>query len=258
MHKFQYGVYAFSFYGGRHKRLYACKINSAKEVIRLRKAGIIMEFDLTLYGITDTKNSCELSLCEQVEQAILGGITILQYREKELTGEEKKKEAIAVRDVCRAYGVPFIINDDVALAVEIDADGVHLGQGDMEISMARRLLEGTEKSKEHQKIIGITAKTVEQAKMAELGGADYLGSGAVFSTATKLDAKPLPHEMLDRICESVSIPVVAIGGIERENILHLKGRKMSGFAVVGGIFRQKNIRTATEELKKLAMETLEK
>ncbi|MDD6194505.1 MAG: thiamine phosphate synthase [Lachnospiraceae bacterium] len=205
--------------------------------------------DYTLYGITDTVEPGE-SLKEQVEQAIQGGVTIIQLREKNLTGLEKKQEALEVLAVCRQYGIPFVVNDDVMLAKEIGADGVHLGQSDMEIGRARELLG-------EQAIIGITAKTIEQARVAEAAGATYLGSGAVFFTATKSDAKPMDFDTLDAICDSVSIPVVAIGGINRDNLLQLKGRHMQGFAVVGAIFHQQDIVSASRELKKLAEEALE-
>jgi len=206
--------------------------------------------DYILYGITDGVHDPDCSTAKKVEMAILGGVTIIQYREKKLQGEEKKQDALEVRTVCKKYGIPFLINDDVDLAVAIDADGVHLGQSDMNPKKARDIL-GPDK------IIGVTAKTVEQATLAQQEGANYLGSGAVFVTGTKLDAVPLDHNKLDAICESVSIPVVAIGGIDADNILQLMGRKMSGFAVVNGIFGQKDIKSAAKELKQLAMECLQ-
>lgn len=202
-----------------------------------------------LYGITDGVHDPAYSTASKVEEAILGGVTIIQYREKKLQGEEKKQDAMKVQEICKKYGVPFLINDDVELALAIKADGVHLGQSDMDPLKAREIL-GPEA------IIGVTAKTVEQATKAQQEGADYLGSGAVFVTGTKLDAVPLDHDKLDRICESVSIPVVAIGGIDKDNILTLRGRKMSGFAIVNGIFGQKDITAASKELKTLAEECL--
>lgn len=214
-----------------------------------------MKLDLTLYGITDSRWSERISLPQQVEKALQGGVTLIQYREKHLTGEEKKREALAIMEVCHRYGVLFLVNDDVELAAEIDADGVHLGQGDMELTAARAILEAKGTGK---KIIGITAKTVEQAQLAQQNGADYLGSGAVFGTSTKMDAKPMDHALLDEICASVSIPVVAIGGIDKTNLLELKGRKMSGFAIVSGIFGQEDILAASKELKTLALEALER
>lgn len=203
--------------------------------------------DYILYGITDGVHDSNCSTARKVEEAIVGGVTIIQYREKKLTGEEKLQDAVKVQEVCRKYGIPFLINDDVDLAQKIDADGVHLGQSDMNPAEARKIL-GPDK------IIGVTAKTVEQAVLAQKEGADYLGSGAVFVTGTKLDAVPLDHDRLDEICESVSIPVVAIGGIDASNIAKLRGRKMSGFAVVNGIFGQKDIVAAARDLKQLAAE----
>ena len=143
------------------------------------------------------------------------------------------------------YNVNLIINDNVALAAKVGADGVHIGQSDMGVEKARAIL-GKEKT------IGVTAKTVEQAKAAEAAGADYLGSGAVFGTSTKKDAKPMDHALLQEICESVKIPVVAIGGIDGGNILLLKGRKMAGVAVVSGLFACEDIKKAAEDLREKA------
>ena len=145
------------------------------------------------------------------------------------TLEGLQKEAEELLELCHRYGVLLILDDDVELAAKVGADGVHIGQSDMELAHARAIL-GPDK------IIGVTAKTVEQAKAAEAGGADYLGSGAVFGSATKKDAIPMKHELLEEICHSVKIPVVAIGGITAENVLQLKGRGMAGIAVVSGIF----------------------
>jgi thiamine-phosphate pyrophosphorylase len=200
---------------------------------------------LTLYAVTDRLPESEIPLAVQVEKAILGGVTMVQLREKNLKGEALLKEAIEVQKICKKYSIPFIINDDAELAKKIDADGVHLGQSDMAAAEARKLLG-------EDKIIGVTAKTVAQAKAAEKDGADYLGSGAVFGTNTKLDTKKLDHDLLDEICESVAIPVVAIGGINSENIMKLKGRKMAGVAIAGGIFHKSDIEGAAKELKILA------
>lgn len=198
-----------------------------------------------LYAITDRSYLRDnMSLAEAVEQAIKGGATVIQLREKHLTGDELKTLALSVQEVCRRYNVPFIINDNVALAKEIDADGVHIGQSDMEMKAARALL-GPDK------IIGVTAKTVEQAMAAEAAGANYLGSGAIFATATKSDAKPLSLEKFNEICNCVSIPVVAIGGINADNVDYLSGSSMSGIAVVGGIFDNDDITAATERLYNL-------
>ena len=176
-----------------------------------------------------------------MQEAINGGATIIQYREKNLDGDALLEDTKSVLEVCRKNNIKLIINDNVSLAKEIDADGVHLGQNDMDISKAREILG-------NDKIIGITAKTIKQAQLAEEKGANYLGSGAVFGSKTKKDAIPMEHDLLQKICESVNIPVVAIGGINKDNILELKGRKMAGVAVVSGIFKAHNIEEATKEL----------
>ena len=185
------------------------------------------------------------TLYEQVEKALKGGVTLVQLREKELSEADFEQEAKELLELCHKYNVNLIINDNVALAAKVGADGVHIGQSDMGVEKARAIL-GKEK------IIGVTAKTVEQAKAAEAAGADYLGSGAVFGTSTKKDAKPMDHALLQEICESVKIPVVAIGGINGGNILLLKGRKMAGVAVVSGLFACEDIKKAAEDLREKA------
>lgn len=207
--------------------------------------------DYTLYAITDrTWLKDGQSLRDVVELAIKGGASIIQLREKYLTGEELKQTALEVFAVCKAYGVPFIVNDDVELAKEIDADGVHVGQSDMELAHAREIL-GPDK------IIGVTAKSLEQAKAAQENGATYLGSGAVFGSSTKKDAISMTLDQFQEICENVSIPVVAIGGIDENNISRLKGRKMDGFAVISAIFAKEDIEAATRNLYSLAKGNLE-
>lgn len=170
---------------------------------------------------------------------------MVQLREKELSEADFEQEAKELLELCHKYNVNLIINDNVALAAKVGADGVHIGQSDMGVEKARAIL-GKEKT------IGVTAKTVEQAKAAEAAGADYLGSGAVFGTSTKKDAKPMDHALLQEICESVKIPVVAIGGIDGGNILLLKGRKMAGVAVVSGLFACEDIKKAAEDLREKA------
>lgn len=197
--------------------------------------------DLFLYLITDRSWLNGKKLEEQVECAIKAGVTIVQLREKELVGEELFLLAGKVKEVCNKYKVPFIVNDDVELAKRLNADGVHVGQSDMAVEKAREIL-GPDK------IIGATAKTVEQAVLAMKNGADYLGSGAVFGSSTKLDAKPMTKELFNEICASVSIPVVAIGGITGDNILELDGCKMAGVAVISGILAQPDIELATKDL----------
>ena len=196
---------------------------------------------LKLYAVTDRTWLGNETLYEQVEKALKGGVTLVQLREKELDEETFEKEGRELLELCHRYHVPLIINDNVALAKKINADGVHIGQSDMEMQHARELLGA-------DKIIGVTAKTVEQAKAAQAAGADYLGSGAVFGTSTKADAKPMELALFQKICESVEIPVVAIGGISGDNVLQLKGKKMAGIAVVSGIFACEDIEKGTAEL----------
>jgi len=195
-----------------------------------------------LYAITDrTWLREDESLADAVRHAILGGATIVQLREKSLEYDKLKGLALSVQKVCKAYNIPFIVNDNVELANEINADGVHLGQNDMSIKSARSILgEG--------KIIGATAKTVEQAKAAEQEGADYIGSGAVFGTDTKSDATNLSIDALNEICNSVSIPVVAIGGINAYNVSTLRGTSIAGVSVVSGIFARNNKSKASRDI----------
>lgn len=199
--------------------------------------------NLFLYAITDRSWLGKETLAEQVEKALKGGITMLQLREKNMPYEQVRQTAVELQKLCRSCHVPFIINDYVELAKEIGADGVHVGQSDCSVLEARRILG-------RDFIIGATAKTVEQALAAQEQGADYLGSGAVFGSSTKLDAKPMEHELLQSICEAVNIPVVAIGGITGKNITRLKGRGMAGVAVIGGIFGEKDIEMAAADLKR--------
>jgi len=198
--------------------------------------------DLLLYAITDRSWLNGESLASHVERAIKGGVTMVQLREKSLDHTSFLTEAIEIQNICHKYEVPFMINDNVFLAREIDADGIHIGQNDMNILEAQRIIG-------RDKIIGVTAKTVEQALYAQKCGADYLGSGAVFGSNTKLDAKTMSHELLQEICASVTIPVVAIGGITEGNILSLKGRGIAGAAVVSGIFAQPNVEAAARKLR---------
>ena len=200
-----------------------------------------------LYAVTDTSWLRGRTLAQQVEEALRGGVTMVQLREKELQGEALEQEAREILAICRQYGVPLLINDDVMLAKKIGADGVHVGQDDMSAAKARELLG-------EDAIIGVTARTVEQAVAAQEAGADYLGSGAVFGTSTKKDAKPMDPAYFQQICESVSIPVVAIGGVTLDNIRELEGRKMSGFAIVSGIFAAEDIEARTRDLWKAAQE----
>ena len=200
--------------------------------------------DLLLYGVTDRSWLNGRTLYEQVEDALKGGATFIQLREKDLDADSFLKEAVEIKELCARYHVPFVINDNVEIAKKIDADGVHVGQHDMEAFNVRAIL-GPDK------IIGVSAQTVEQAVLAEKNGADYLGVGAVFHTGTKKDANSISHETVKQICEAVNIPVIAIGGISRENVMELQGTGVCGIAVVSAIFAAKNITEATKELKEL-------
>lgn len=197
---------------------------------------------MLLYAVTDRHWLNGRTLYEQVEEALKGGATFIQLREKDLTEEEFLEEAKKIQQLCKKYRVPFIINDNVKLAKEIDADGVHVGQSDMEALDVRAQLG-------EDKIIGVSARTVEQALLAEKHGADYLGVGAVFQTGTKTDAWEVEHSVLKEICTKVDIPVVAIGGITQDNVKELSGSGINGVAVISAIFAQKDIETATAKLK---------
>jgi len=199
---------------------------------------------LLLYAVTDRTWLESRTLSEAVEEAILGGATFVQLREKNLSYEEFFKTAVEVKKITDKYNIPFVINDNVDIAAAVDADGAHIGQSDEEINDAREKL-GPDK------IIGLSAGTVEEALKAEKNGADYIGVGAVFSTSTKLDADTVSQETLREICSTVNIPVVAIGGISKDNILELAGTGIAGAAVVSAIFAQDNIRAAASDLLKL-------
>ncbi|MBQ8960210.1 MAG: thiamine phosphate synthase [Ruminococcus sp.] len=198
-----------------------------------------------LYAVTDRRWTGRQTLLQQIEAALRGGITMLQLREKDLAPEEFLAEALEVRALCSRYGVPLLINDDVEVALRSGADGVHVGQSDMEAGDVRRIMGD-------DKIVGVTAKTVEQALAAQAAGADYLGSGAVFGSATKTDTKKLELSDFSRICSAVEIPVVAIGGVCRENISQLFGLGASGAAVVSGIFASEDIEAECKALRELA------
>ena len=204
---------------------------------------------LRLYAVTDRTWLGNETLYEQVEKALKGGVTLVQLREKTLDEAAFEKEGQELLELCHHYNVPLIINDNVELAKKIHADGVHIGQSDMEIKNARALLGA-------DKIIGVTAKTIEQAKAAEAAGADYLGSGAVFGTSTKADAKPMELDLFQEICESVTIPVVAIGGLNKEHLELLKGTGVDGIAVVSALFAADDIEKAAEELKEAVKKVL--
>ena len=198
--------------------------------------------ELLLYAVTDRSWLHGRTLKEQVKEALDGGVTFLQLREKQIDSELFLQEAQELKELCKQYQVPFVINDDVELALKVDADGVHVGQSDMEAGDVRKKLG-------KDKIIGVSAQTVEQAVMAEKHGADYLGVGAVFPTSSKDDAREVDYETLKAICQAVRIPVIAIGGINGQNVDRLKGSGICGVAVISAIFAQEDIKEAAKELK---------
>lgn len=207
-----------------------------------------MKFDknsLLLYAVTDRSWLGGETLASAVEKALIGGVTFVQLREKELGTKKLLQEAKDIKELCKKYHVPFVINDNVDIAIAVDADGVHVGQKDMEAGIVRELIG-------RDKILGVSAQTVEQAILAEKRGADYLGVGAVFATGSKADADYVSHETLKAICKAVNIPVIAIGGISTDNIMELAGSGIVGIAVISGIFAQSDIVGATARLKKLA------
>ena len=207
-----------------------------------------MKFDrdnLLLYAVTDRAWVGRQTLLEQIESALAGGVTLVQLREKRMSGEDLVREAREIRALCHRYGVPLILNDDVDAALASGADGVHVGAEDLPVrSVRERVGQGM--------IVGATAKTVAQAQAAEAAGADYLGVGAVFPSPTKQNAIRITAEELRTICASVAIPAVAIGGITRENLGELRGCGMAGIAVVSAIFSAEDIQAAARELRAAA------
>ena len=205
--------------------------------------------DLILYAVTDRTWLNGNSLYNQVEKALQGGATFIQLREKDMDDETFLKEALEIKSLCKKYNVPFVINDNVNVCIKSDADGVHIGQKDMEAGFVRNLIG-------KDKILGVSAQTVEQAVLAEKMGATYLGVGAVFGTTSKDDADDVSLNTLKEICDAVSIPVVAIGGIGKGNVLKLKGTGICGVAVISAIFAADDIEKATKELKKLTEQVI--
>lgn len=209
------------------------------------------EKDLLLYAVTDRHWLNGETLYSQVEKVLKGGATFIQLREKNLDEEHFLEEAKEIQKLCREYHVPFVINDNVEIAAAIDADGVHVGQSDMEAGDVRAKL-GPDK------IIGVSAQTVEQAIEAEKRGADYLGVGAVFQTGSKDDAIEVGKETLKAICKAVSIPVIAIGGIGAHNVGELAESGICGIAVISALFAQPDIEAATKELRRRTEQMLAK
>jgi thiamine-phosphate pyrophosphorylase len=201
--------------------------------------------DYTLYLVTDRELFPGIRLAEAVEQAILGGVTMVQLREKNVSSRDFYTVAREIKEITDRYNVPLIINDRLDIALAIDAAGLHVGQDDLPARVARRALSGT------GKILGVSAATVAEALQAQVDGADYIGAGSVFSTDTKKDARPLSPELLKKIEQAVTIPVVAIGGINEHNAGLLHGTGIDGIAVVSAILGKKDARKAAEDLKKI-------
>ena len=208
------------------------------------KSANITAAALQLYAVTDSRWLNGTALAEAVEKALAGGVTCVQLREKHLPFDEFLRTAKAIKSLCQSYHVPFIVDDNLDIALACDADGLHIGQNDMPAAKARKLL-GPDK------ILGVSAQTVEQAIAACRDGADYLGVGAVFPTGTKTDAVEVPLDTLKTITAAVDIPVVAIGGINADNIAELAGTGIAGAAVVSAIFAQDDIKKAAANLRQL-------
>ena len=200
---------------------------------------------MLLYAVTDRAWVGKQSLYEQVESALKGGVTCVQLREKELDDESFLKEAIEISALCKQYGVPFFVNDNVDVAIKCNADGIHVGQEDMEAAQVRQRVGD-------DMIIGVSVHSVEEAFEAVRNGADCLGIGAAFSTSTKTDVDVLSRETFRDICAAVDIPVVAIGGINKSNISQLAGTGIDGVALVSAIFAADDIENECRLLRKLS------
>ncbi|ALQ34791.1 thiamine phosphate synthase [Fusobacterium hwasookii] len=199
--------------------------------------------DCKIYLVTDEKACLEKDFYSCIEEAIKGGVKIVQLREKNISTKDFYEKALKVKEICKNYGVLFIINDRLDIAQAVGADGVHLGQSDMPIEEARKILKD-------KFLIGATARNMEEAKRAELLGADYIGSGAIFGTSTKDNAKKLEMEELKKIVASVKIPVFAIGGININNVGSLKNIGLQGICAVSGILSEKNCKKAVDIMLK--------
>ena len=205
--------------------------------------------NMLLYAVTDRAWVGKQTLCEQVEAALKGGCTCVQLREKELSDAEFFEEAVKMHEICKHYGVPFIVNDNVDIAVKCHAEGIHVGQDDMKASCVRERVGD-------DMIIGVSAHTVEEAVEAVKNGADYLGAGAVFGSSTKQNAGTMKKETLKSICEAVDIPVVAIGGINGKNLKELSHTGIDGVALVSAIFAADDIENTCRALRNLTEETV--
>lgn len=204
---------------------------------------------MLLYAVTDRAWLKGEALKDHVERALKGGTTCVQLREKQLEHTEFLAEAVELKSLCSRYEVPFIINDDVEIAIKCKADGIHVGQSDMDAYDVRKMI-GSEM------ILGVSVHSVSEALKAQEKGADYVGVGAMFSTSTKHDANAVSRDTLSDICRAISIPVVAIGGIQKHNINELSGTGIDGVALVSAIFASEDIENECRELKKLTEETV--
>ena len=202
------------------------------------------DIDYSVYLVTDSRGKSEAEFLNIIEEAIQGGTTVVQLREKDASTKDFYNLALKVKEITSKYDVPLIINDRIDIALAVRSEGVHLGQDDMPADIARKIIG-------EDKILGVSASTVEEAKKAEIDGADYIGSGAVFPTSTKDDADSVPIELLKEIVGSIDIPTVAIGGISLDNANQLKGTGIAGFSVVSAIMSADNPREASQKLKEI-------
>lgn len=205
--------------------------------------------NMLLYVVTDRTWLGNSRLCEQVEEIVQSGATFIQLREKNLDYDSFVAEGRAIRTITSKYNIPFVINDNIEVALAVGADGVHVGQKDLDARKCRELIG-------EDKILGVSAQTKEQALLAEESGADYIGVGAVFETSTKTDANPVSFDTLKEICSSVSIPVIAIGGINEDNIQKLKGSHIDGVAVISAVFAARDKKKAVKTLLSLVKEAV--
>ena len=202
------------------------------------------DIDYSVYLVTDRRNKTDEEFLNIIEEAIKGGTTVVQLREKTASTKEFYDLALRVKEITSRYGVPLLINDRIDIALAIDSEGVHIGQDDMPADIAREIIG-------EDKILGVSASTVEEAKKAQMDGADYIGSGAVFPTSTKDDADSVSKPQLKEIVDSIDIPVVAIGGITLENANTLKDTGIAGFSVVSAIMSAKDPKEASQKLKEI-------
>ncbi|CEH35018.1 Thiamine-phosphate synthase [Romboutsia lituseburensis] len=194
---------------------------------------------LKLYLVTDNDILGERDFYKCIEDAIKGGVTMVQLREKDASGKEFLEKAFKLREITRKYNIPFIINDRVDIAIICDADGVHVGQSDIDAKFVRSLIG-------ENKILGVSARNLNEAKKAKEDGADYIGVGAMYSTSTKLDAKSVSYETVEEIKKILDIPIVLIGGINLKNLENLKKLNCDGYAVVSSILKEKDIYSTSE------------